>query len=67
MKSRQKNKTTTTKIDIISFLDKRIQRISNELEIKKNQFNKSKNDLFSDNIFSKNISAYSKMSLLIKQ
>ena len=67
MKSRQKNKTTTTKIDIISFLDKRIQRISSELEIKKNQFNKSKNDLFSDTIFSKNISAYSKMSLLIKQ
>ena len=67
MKSHQKNKTTTTKIDIISFLDKRIQRISSELEIKKNQFNKSKNDLFSDIIFSKNISAYSKMSLLIKQ
>ena len=51
----------------MSILDKRIQRISNELERKKNRFNKSKEDLFSDNNFTKNIASYSKISLLIKR
>ena len=55
------------KIDIISFLDKRIQKIRAEFESKKNKFNKSKNDLFSDNNFTKNIASFSKMSLLIKR
>ena len=67
MKSRIKNTTAKTKIDIISFLDKRLERISKELEKKKNMFNKSKNDLFSDKNFDKNIGAYSRMSLLIKR
>ena len=67
MKSRIKNTTAKTKIDIISFLDKRLERISKELEKKKNMFNKSKNDLFSDKNFDKNIAAYSRMSLLIKR
>ena len=53
--------------DIISFLDKRIERISKELSDKKNRFDKSKEDLFSDNIFNKNIASFSKMSLLIKR
>ena len=67
MKTRIKNTTTTKKIDIMSILDKRIERISNELERKKNRFNKSKEDLFSDNNFTKNIASYSKISLLIKR
>ena len=67
MKSRIKSTTTSTKINLISFLDKRIERIDKELEEKKIRFNISKADLFSDEIFAKNIEAYSKMSLLIKR
>ena len=67
MKTRIKNTTTTKKIDIMSFLDKRIKRISDELDGKKNRFNKSKEDLFSDSNFTKNIASYSKISLLIKR
>ena len=67
MKSRIKNTTTPIKIDIISFLDKRMERINKELEKKKIQFNKSKNDLFTDSNFDKNIAAYSRISLLIKK
>ena len=67
MKTRIKTTTTQKKIDIMSFLDNRIKRINNELESKKNRFNKSKADLFSDSNFAKNIESYSKISLLIKR
>ena len=67
MKTRIKTTTTQKKIDIMSFLDNRIKRINNELESKKNRFNKSKADLFSDSNFDKNIASYSKISLLIKR
>ena len=58
MKSRIKSTTTSKKIDLISFLNKRIERIDKELEEKKIRFNISKADLFSDEIFAKNIEAY---------
>ena len=67
MKTRIKSTPAQKNTDIISFLDKRIERISKELSDKKNRFDKSKEDLFSDNIFNKNIASFSKMSLLIKR
>ena len=67
MKTRIKSIPAQKNTDIISFLDKRIERISKELSDKKNRFDKSKEDLFSDNIFNKNIASFSKMSLLIKR
>ena len=67
MKTRIKSNTAQKNTDIISFLDKRIERISKELSDKKNKFKKSKEDLFSDINFNKNIAAFSKMSLLIKR
>ena len=67
MKTRIKSNTAQKNIDIISFLDKRIERISKELSDKKNKFKKSKEDLFSDINFNKNIASFSKMSLLIKR
>ena len=67
MKTRIKSIPAQKNTDIISFLDKRIERISKELSDKKYRFDKSKEDLFSDNIFNKNIASFSKMSLLIKR
>ena len=67
MKTRIKSNTAQKNTDIISFLDKRIERISKELSDKKNKFKKSKEDLFSDINFNINIAAFSKMSLLIKR
>ena len=67
MKTRIKSNTAQKNTDIISFLDKRIERISKELSDKKNKFKKSKEDLFSDINFNKNIASFSKMSLLIKR
>ena len=67
MKTRIKSNTAQKNTDIISFLDKRIERISKELSDKKNKFKKSKEDLFSDINFNKNIAAFYKMSLLIKR
>ena len=67
MKTRIKSIPAQKNTDIISFLDKRIERISKELSDKKNKFKKSKEDLFSDINFNINIAAFSKMSLLIKR
>ena len=67
MKYHLKNKPLSKENDIISFLDKRIQRLNKELQEKKGIFNQSKQYLFSDDNFLKNISYYSKMSLLIKR
>ncbi len=52
---------------MISFLDKRIQRLNKELQEKKEIFNQSKIYLFSDDNFIKNISSFSNISLLIKR
>ena len=67
MKSNKKKKTKSVESDIISFLDKRIKRIKNNLESKINKFREAKNDLFSDKTFNKNISSLSNISVLIKK
>ena len=67
MKSNKKKKTKSVESDIISFLDKRIKRIKNNLESKINKFREAKNDLFSDKTFNKNISSLSNISMLIKK
>ena len=67
MKSNKKKKTKSVESDIISFLDKRIKRIKNNLESKINKFKEAKNDLFSDKTFNKNISSLSNISMLIKK
>ena len=67
MKSNKKKKAKSVETDIISFLDKRIKRIRNNLESKINKFKEAKNDLFSDKTFNKNISSLSNISMLIKK
>ena len=67
MKSNKKKKAKSVESDIISFLDKRIKRIKNNLESKINKFREAKNDLFSDKTFNKNISSLSNISVLIKK
>ena len=67
MKSNKKKKNKVTESNINTFLNKRIQRINNNLENKKAKFQKSKNDLFSDKKFKENICPYSNISLLIKK
>jgi hypothetical protein len=67
LKSNKKKKTKSVESDIISFLDKRIKRIKNNLESKINKFKEAKNDLFSDKTFNKNISSLSNISMLIKK
>ena len=67
MKSNKKKKAKSVETDIISFLDKRIKRIRNNLESKINKFREAKNDLFSDKTFNKNISSLSNISVLIKK
>ena len=67
MKSNKKKKAKPIENNIISFLDKRIKRIKNNLDSKINRFKKSKNDLFSDKTFNKNISSLSNVSMLIKK
>ena len=67
MKSNKKKKAKSVETDIISFLDKRIKRIKNNLESKINKFKEAKNDLFSDKTFNKNISSLSNISMLIKK
>ena len=67
MKSNKKKKAKSVETDIISFLDKRIKRIKNNLESKINKFREAKNDLFSDKTFNKNISSLSNISMLIKK
>ena len=67
MKSNKKKKAKSVETDIISFLDKRIKRIRNNLESKINKFREAKNDLFSDKTFNKNISSLSNISMLIKK
>jgi hypothetical protein len=67
LKSNKKKKTKSVESDIISFLDKRIKRIKNNLESKINKFREAKNDLFSDKTFNKNISSLSNISVLIKK
>ena len=67
MKSNKKKKTKVTESTITTFYNKRIQRINKILENKKEKFQKSKNDLFSDNKFDDNIYPYSNISQLIKK
>ena len=67
MKSNKKKKAKSVETDFISFLDKRIKRIRNNLESKINKFKEAKNDLFSDKTFNKNISSLSNISMLIKK
>ena len=67
MKSNKKKKAKSVETDFISFLDKRIKRIKNNLESKINKFKEAKNDLFSDKTFNKNISSLSNISMLIKK
>jgi hypothetical protein len=67
LKSNKKKKAKSVETDIISFLDKRIKRIKNNLESKINKFKEAKNDLFSDKTFNKNISSLSNISMLIKK
>ena len=67
MKSNKKKKTKVTESTIATFYNKRIQRINKILENKKEKFQKSKNDLFSDNKFDANINPYSNISQLIKK
>ena len=68
MKS-QKNKKSKLKENnnLLTFLNERIKRINKNLEKRKNKFRESKNDLFSDKNFSKNITSHSNISLLIKK
>ena len=61
------NKPLSKGNNMISFLDKRIQRLNKELQEKKEIFNQSKIYLFSDDNFIKNISSFSNISLLIKR
>ena len=67
MKSNKIKKSKNRENNIISFLNKRIKRINETLKKRKNKFKEAKDDLFSDKQFEKNISSYSKISLLIKK
>lgn len=67
MKSTKNKNSKLKENNFIKFLNERIKRINNNLEKRKNKFRDSKNDLFSDKKFSKNISSNSNISLIIKK
>ena len=67
MKSQKNKKSKLKENNLLTFLNERIKRINKNLERRKNKFKESKNDLFSDIKFSKNITSHSNISLLIKK
>ena len=68
MKSNKKKKTKikVKEVNIITFLNERIKRINKALEKNQKKFQESKNNLFSDKQFFKNISKHSKLISIIK-